>query len=43
LYSLPVTYWKTALQKKFPDHEQKFPIHLTATLKASNFLIIHEK
>ena len=37
LYSLPLTYWKTALQK-FSEHEQKSPIHLTATLKASNFL-----
>ena len=37
LYSLPLTYWKAALQK-FSEHEQKSPIHLTATLKASNFL-----
>ena len=37
LYSLPLTYWKTVLQK-FSEHEQKSPIHLTVTLKASNFL-----
>ena len=37
LYSLPLTYWKTALQK-FSEHEQKSPKHLTATLKASNFV-----